>query len=398
VLIVLLTDVAIKRLKAPEKPKKVSDGRGLYLLLTTSGGKLWRWKYRVDGKEKVMSFGTYPEVTLAVARSKCEDARRLHAADIDPMLKKQSDRRAREIAAEHSFASVAKRWWKQWSAGRTENHTESVMRRLEADVFPSIGTRPICEVQSPELVAMVKGIAARGAVDIAKRALQTCGQIFRFAIAEGLAARNPATDIRPADILPKRQKENYARVDAKELPSLLRAIDAYRGTPTTRLAMKLMALTFVRTRELIQAPWEEFDLEAAEWRIPASRMKMGLPHVVPLSTQAIEVLRTLRLVTGHSELLFPGERDHEKSISNNTILGALKRMGYQGRMTGHGFRGVASTLLHELGYDHAHIEVQLAHQERDETSAAYNHARYLAQRRKMMQEWGDHLDGMRREN
>jgi integrase len=267
-----------------------------------------------------------------------------------------------------------------------------VMRRLEADVFPAIGARPVSEIQAPELVAMVKAIAARGALDIAKRALQTSGQVFRYAIAHGKASRNPATDIKPSDVLETRKKQNYARIDGKELPDLLRRIEGYQGAAVTRLAMKLMALTFVRTSELIEAEWKEIDLDAAEWRIPAKRMKMNTPHNVPLSSQAVEILRTLQLISGHSKLLFPGERNHDKAMSNNTILGALKRMGYQGRMTGHGFRGVASTLLHEMGFDHAHIELQLAHQERNEVSAAYNHATYLASRRKMMQAWANHLD------
>jgi len=239
---------------------------------------------------------------------------------------------------------------------------------------------------------MVKAIAARGALDIAKRALQTSGQVFRYAIAHGKASRNPATDIKPSDVLEARKKQNYARIDGKELPDLLRRIEGYQGAAVTRLAMKLMALTFVRTSELIEAEWKEIDLDAAEWRIPAERMKMNTPHIVPLSAQAVEILRTLQLISGHSKLLFPGERNHEKAMSNNTILGALKRMGYQGRMTGHGFRGVASTLLHEMGFDHAHIELQLAHQERNEVSAAYNHATYLVPRRKMMQQWANYLD------
>jgi integrase len=272
------------------------------------------------------------------------------------------------------------------------------MRRLEADVFPAIGTRPISAIEAPELVAMVKAIEKRGALDIAKRALQTTGQVFRYAIAHGKASRNPATDIKPADVLRGRVKTNYARVDATELPALLRKIEAYQGTPTTRLAIKLMALTFVRTGELIGARWSEFDLDAARWDIPAVRMKMKTPHVVPLSPQAIDVLRTLHTVTGDRELLFPGERDHDRSMSNNTILKALERMGYKYRMTGHGFRGVASTVLHEHGFDHAHIELQLAHIERNEVSAAYNHALYLPQRAALMAWWGNYVESVAKGN
>jgi integrase len=215
---------------------------------------------------------------------------------------------------------------------------------------------------------MLKAIESRGVNDLAKRALQTSSQVFRYAVAHGKATRNPATDIKPGDVLASRQKQNLARIDSKELPDLLRHIEAYQGAAITRLAMKLMAMTFVRTTELIGARWEEFDLDAARWDIPAERMKMKIPHIVPLSTHAVGVLQSLELVSGRGALLFPGERDHGKPKSNNTILKALERMGYKGRMTGHGFRGVASTLLHEMGFDHAHIELQLAHQERDEVS------------------------------
>jgi integrase len=387
-----LTDTEIKKAKPGIKPAKMSDEKGLYLLVNPTGSKLWRWKYRVDGKEKLMALGNYPDVSLAQARDKRDQARKQLAMAVDPMAQKKADNIARKLSQEHSFAAVARDWWAQWKASRSDNHTASVMRRLEADVFPAIGARPVSEIQAPELVAMAKAIAARGALDIAKRALQTSGQVFRYAIAHGKASRNPATDIKPSDVLETRKKQNYARIDGKELPDLLRRIEGYQGAAVTRLAMKLMALTFVRTSELIEAEWREVDLDAAEWRIPAERMKMNMPHIVPLSAQAVEILRTLQLISGHSKLLFPGERDHEKAMSNNTILGALKRMGYQGRMTGHGFRGVASTLLHEMGFDHAHIELQLAHQERNEVSAAYNHATYLAPRRKMMQQWANYLD------
>lgn len=387
-----LTDTAIKKAKPGIKPVKLSDGKGMYLLVNPAGSKLWRWKYRVLGKEKVMSLGAYPDVSLAQAREGMDQARKILAAGDDPMAIRKADKVATRTAAENSFETVARMWWAHWKPARSEQHAGQVMRRFEANVFPHIGARPVAEVQAPELVAMLKAIEARGVNDLAKRALQTSGQVFRYAIAHGLAKRNPATDIKPSDVLASRQKQNLARIDGKELPGLLRHIEAYQGAAITRLAMKLMAMTFVRTTELIGARWAEFDLDAARWDIPAERMKMKTPHIVPLSAQAVNLLKTLQLITGHSVMLFPGERDHEKSMSNNTILKALERMGYKGRMTGHGFRGVASTLLHEMGFDHAHIELQLAHQERDEVSAAYNHATYLKQRASMMQDWADHLD------
>lgn len=387
-----LTDTAIKHLKPSDRPLKVSDERGLYLLVTPTGSKLWRWKYRFLRKEKVMPLGQYPDVSLADARAARDKARTLLASGTDPMAQRKAEKIARQFAAENSFAAVARLWWQSWKSARTANHTASVLRRLEADVFPAIGVRPIAEIEAPDLVRMAKAIEARGALDIAKRSLQTCGQVFRYAIAHGLATRNPAADIKPGDVLKSRKKENYARIDAKELPELMRRIDAYRGTATTRLALRLIAMTFVRTTELIAARWGEFDLDATRWDIPAARMKMRTPHIVPLSKQAVNTLRTLHLVTGHGALLFPGERDHAKPMSNNTLLKALEIMGYKHRMTGHGFRGIASTQLHEMGFDHAHIELQLAHQERNAVSASYNHALYLAPRSKMMQAWSDYLD------
>jgi integrase len=250
----------------------------------------------------------------------------------------------------------------------------------------------VSEIEAPDVVAMVRVIEARGARDIAKRALETTGQVFRYAIAHGCAKRNPAAEIRPQDILKSSIKTNYARVEAKELPHLLRQIEVYPGTHVTRLAIKLMALTFVRTSELIGAKWAEFDLDSARWDIPAERMKMRTPHIVPLAAQSLEVLATLRELTGSSEWLFPGERNATKQMSNNTILKGLERMGYKGRMTGHGFRGLASTILHERGYAHEHIELQLAHAPRSAVSAAYNHAIYLKPRAQMMQEWADFLE------
>jgi integrase len=387
-----LTDTAIKKAKPGPRPVKLSDGKGMYLLVTEGGSKLWRWKYRTDGKEKVMPLGSYPDVSLAEARDALGVARKQLAAGGDPMAQRKAQKLAKQFAADNSFQTVALLWWEQWRNAKSPRHANDVHKRLKADVFPAIGKRPISEVQAPELVAMVKGIAARGALDIAKRALQTSSQVFRYAIAHGLAQRNPATDIKPADILASRKASNYARIDAKDLPELLRHMEAYQGAPVTRLAMKLMALTFVRTSELIGARWAEFDLEAGRWDIPPERMKMKTSHIVPLSSQAIDILKTLQLVSGHNALLFPGERNDEKPMSNNTILKALERMGYKGRMTGHGFRGIASTVLHEMGLNHAHIELQLAHQERNSVSAAYNHATYLKERAKMMQHWGNYLE------
>lgn len=394
----LSTDLACKAaICEPGKPyERHPAGLGMYLEVTAAGGKYWRMKYRHGGKEKRLALGVYPEISLADARKRRDKARETLAAGDDPGQLKREAKLARALQDASTFEKVARQWWEQWKGAKSPRHADYVIRRLEADVFPVLGSRPVDSINAPQLLAMAKRIESRGAIDIAKRALQTCGQIMRFAVAHGLIERNPGADVRPSDALKPREKENYARLDAREMPELLRKIEAYPGTPYTRLAMKLMALTFVRTGELIGARWAEFDLEAAEWRIPAERMKMRTPHIVPLAPQAVEVLQALQTLSGGRALLFPGERDHERPMSNNTILAALKRMGYAGRMTGHGFRGVASTILHEHGYPHHVIELQLAHQERDQVAAAYNHATYLRERRAMMNAWADHLDKMRK--
>lgn len=350
----VLTDTTVRQAKPADAAYKLADGNSLYLLVNASGSKLWRWKYRAGGKEKLMALGIYPDVSLTEAREGRDAARKQLAKDIDPMMERKTIKRAQLVAAGNSFEAIARLWWLHWKNDRSDSHVEYVMRRLEADVFPAIGTQPVDQVEAPALVHMAKAIEKRGALDIAKRALQTAGQVFRYAVAHGLASRNPVADFRPGDVLTSRKKTNYARLDRKELPELLRKIEAYEGSAVTRLALKLMSMTFVRTSELIEARWSEIDLDAARWDIP-------------------------------------GERDHEKPMSNNTILGALARMGYKHRMTGHGFRGIASTLLHEMGFDHAHIKLQLAHQQRNQVSASYNHALYLSQRASMMQQWSDYL-------
>jgi integrase len=391
-----LTDVEIKRAKAKDTAYRMSDSGGMYLWVTPAGGKLWRWAYVHDRKEKLMSFGRYPDVSLATARERHSEARKLLAIGIDPMAQRKAERTSEEVASESSFANISARWMEHWQHGKSPRHVDSTRRRLNANILPALGARPMAEIEAPELVAMVKSIEQRGARDIAKRALETTGQIFRFGIAHGYAKRNPASEIRPADILKTTRKTNYARVDAKELPNLLRQIEVYPGTHVTRLAIKLMALTFVRTSELIGAKWVEFDLGAGRWDLPAERMKMRTPHIVPLATQALEILATLSELTGSGEWLFPGDRDPKRPMSNNTILKGLERMGYKGRMTGHGFRGIASTILHEQGYAHDHIELQLAHAPRNAVSAAYNHALHLKARAKMMQGWADYLEETQR--
>ena len=393
-----LTDTACKKAVCPEGRASVrlADEKSLYLEVTAAGGKYWRWKYRHAGKEKRLALGVYPDVTLAQARQAREDARKTLAAGSDPGQLKREAKLANAVHQANTFMVVARLWWEHWRHGKSPRHAAYAIKRLETDAFPALGARPVAGVTAKDLTRMAKAVQDRGAVDLAHRVLQMSGQVMRYAVAHDLAERNPAADVKPGDILQSRKKENYARLDEKELPELLRKIEAYQGGPYTRLAMQLMSLTFVRTGELIAARWQEFDLAAAEWRIPAERMKMKTPHIVPLAPQAVEVLRVLHTLSGGRELLFPGERDHSRPMSNNTILGALGRMGYRGRMTGHGFRGIASTALHEQGFAHHCIELQLAHQKRDAVSAAYDHAKHLKERRVMMHAWADHLDQLRR--
>jgi integrase len=391
-----LTDTEIRKSRPGDKAYRLPDSKGLFLFITPTGGKLWRWKYRHRGMQKLMTLGKYPDVPLALARERHAEARRLLATGVDPMEQRKAEKTAFKAKKENSFQTIAGLWFEHWRVEKSRQHVDATRRRMEANILPLLGSRPITEIEAPELVAMVKAIETRGASDLAKRAMENAGQIFRYAIAHGYAKRNPASEIRPADILKPTHKTNLARIDAKELPGLLRAIEVYQGTHVTRLAIKLMAMTFVRTSELIGAKWAEFDMEAARWNIPAERMKMRSPHIVPLAAQAIEVLEMLHTLTGTNEWLFPGDRSVNKPMSNNTILQALKRMGYKSRMTGHGFRGLASTILHEQGYTHDHIELQLAHAPRNAVSAAYNHALYLEPRAKMMQDWADFLERTQR--
>ena len=391
----MITDIKIKAAKPKERDYRISDGQGLCILIRTTGSKLWQFRYQFEGKPKTASLGPYPLITLAEAREKRDALRKGLLDSIDPVQAKRLEKAQRQALEDHVFEKIARQWFEHWSKARNERHAAYVLRRLEKDVFPDIGKFPITGLKALDVVRVVKKIEERGALDISKRAFQTIGQICRYAVAHGVAERDVTSDIRPSDVLAPHRAKNYARIDAKDLPELLQKTEGYQGYPATRLAMNLMALTFVRTGELINARWEEFDFEKAQWRIPAERMKMRTPHIVPLSRQALEVLHILHRISGHRKILFPGERDHSKPMSNGTILAALDRMGFRGRMTGHGWRGLASTILHEEGFDHMHIELQLAHQERNKVSASYNHALYLKQRAEIMQWWADYLDKAR---
>ncbi len=390
-----LTDSIIKAAKPKDKRYNLADGKGLALWVQPDGQKFWRFRYYFNDKEKMLSLGGYPAITLAAARQEHAGFKELLAQGIDPSDNRKEQKRQQTMAATNSFESIARLWWNHWKHDKTERHANYTIRRMKADIFPVIGHKPINEVTTAQLIAMVRKVESRGALDIAKRVLTMCGQVMRYAVAHGLAERNPAADIKPSDVLKPANKTNYTRLNEKELPELLRKIDGYEGQPLTRFALQLMALTFVRTSELIGARWDEIDLDKKQWRIPAERMKMKSPHIVPLSDQTIAVLTEIKNLAADETLLFPSERRDGKSMSNNTILYALYRLGYHSRMTGHGFRGIASTILHEQGYNHDHIELQLAHTPRNAVSAAYNHALYLEPRARMMQDWADYLDGIK---
>lgn len=393
-----LTDTAIRNAKAAEKPVKLTDGDGLYLLLQPSGAKWWRFDYRFDGKRKTLSMGVYPEVTLKQARERRDDARKLLADGTDPGRHRKVTKAARAELAANSFEVVAREWYARQKDVISESTRDKREKLLENDLFPYIGAQPVSEITAPDLVKIIKRIEGRGAFDIAKRAHQTAGRIFRYAVAHGLCTRDPSRDIEVRDVLQPVQTRHHASItDPKEVGGLLRAIDGFVGSFVTRCALQLAPLVFVRPGELRHAEWSEFDFEKEEWRIPGPKMKMRETHIVPLSHQALEVLREVHQLTGSKMYVFPSERGGGRPMSENTVNAALRRLGYtKDEMTGHGFRSTASTLLHELGFDHRVIERQLAHGERNKVAAAYNFAEYLPERRQMMQRWADYLDKLKK--
>jgi integrase len=392
-----LTDIAVKHAKPETKARKLFDERGLYLLVTPDGGRWWRLKYRFQGKEKLLSLGVYPDVGLRQARERRDEARRLVAAGVDPSAERQAAK-ANLIAAEQhardSFELVALEWFQKFTPNWVPTHAHTIIRRLEANLFPWIGSRQIAEISAPELLEVLRRIEARGAVSTAHRVKQICGQVFRYAIATGRASRDPSSDLRGA-LAPERERHFGALTNPSDVAALARAIDGYRGSFVVRCALRFTALTFARPGEIRRAEWTEIDLDEALWRIPAARMKMRREHLVPLARQATGLLRELHPLTGSGRYIFPNGRTLSRPMSENAILAALHSMGYErGQMTAHGFRTIASTLLNEQGWSADAIERQLAHAERDEVRGAYNRAAYMTERRKMMQAWADYLDGL----
>lgn len=389
-----LTVARIRNTKPREKPYKLYDGKGLYLHVMPTGSKLWKLKYTLAKREKCLSFGPFPETTLAAARRKRTIARQMLAEGIDPSKAKKEKREA-HLMNEATFEVVAKEWLADRLPSWAPSHSSKVARRLERDVYPRIGSRPINEIGARELLVALRKIVDRGAIETAHRTKQACGQVFRYAVATGRADRDVSQDLRGA--LPQPVRRHLASItDPDEIGGLLRAIDSFSGYEITKLALQLAPFVFVRPGELRGAEWHEFDLEEGLWRISGDRMKTRKAHLVQLSTQSRSILCELHELTGGARLVFPSVRTRDRSISENTLTGALRRLGYTSEeMTAHGFRSMASTLLNELGWNRDAIERQLAHAERDSVRAAYNYAEHLPLRRKMMQSWGDYLDGLK---
>lgn len=386
----ILKDISIRSIKPKDKLYRLFDGKGLYLEVLPSGGKYWRLKYRYAGMEKRLALGVYPEVTLSDARERCDQARKALAAGNDPGELKKEAKRLAILKGENTFETIAREWYEQHKHEWVTNYAEKMIVRLETHIFPTLGNRPVAEIKAPELLSVLRVVEKSGALDLARRLKQTCGQIFMYAISTGRAERNPVPDLQGALKTPVQKNRAYLKAD--ELPEYLKKLEAFDGEYQTKLALKFLLLSFVRTTELRAAVWQEINFDTAEWRIPAERMKMRDPHIVPLSTQAVAVLRELRKHSGSREHLFPNHNKPSTFMSENTMLFALYRMGYHSKATGHGFRSTASTILNENGFQPDVIERQLAHCERNKVRAAYNHAQYLPERRKMMQWWADYLD------
>ena len=389
-----LTDTAIRKVKPKEKTFKKFDERGLFLLVTPSGGKWWRLKYRFGGKEKGHSLGVYPDVSLKEARERRDEARKQVAAGIDPAEHRKAQKTAQADQAANSFEVVAREWFAKQSPNWAANHANRIIRRLERDIFPWIGGEPIADITPPQLLDVIRRIEERGALETAHRAINNCGQVLRYAVATGRAQRDTTRDLRGA--LPPVKSEHFASVtEPEKVAELLRALDGYDGTLTVRCALRLAPLVFVRPGELRQAEWADIDLDQAEWSYTVS--KTDTQHIVPLSHQAVEVLREVHPLTGHGHYVFPSARSAKRPMSDNAILAAMRRMGIsKEEMSAHGFRAMARTILDEvLGFRPDFIEHQLAHAVRDPNGRAYNRTAHLPERRRMMQEWSDYLDKLK---
>lgn len=390
-----LNEMKIRNAKPREKFYKLSDIDGLYLHVTEKGGKLWRFRYRFDGKEKLLALGAYPEISLLDARKRRDEARSQVAHGIDPGAVRKAQKQS-TIQETETFEVIAREWHTRFTPTWTAGHAGTIMDRMERDVFPWLGKRPIAEIKAPELLSAMRRVESRGALETAHRIRTICGQVFRYAVATGRAERDISVDLKGA--LPQPQEKHRAAItEPAEVAQLLRAIDDYCGGLVVKCALKIAPLVFVRPGELRHMEWNELDFEKAQWNIPAGKMKMKEPHLVPLSSQAIEILKELQGLTGTSRYCFPSGRTFDRPLSDNAILAALRRMGYaKDEMSGHGFRAMARTILDEvLQVRPDFIEHQLAHAVRDPNGRAYNRTAHLNERRKMMQLWADYLDGLK---
>lgn len=389
-----LTDAAIRRAKPSDKPRKITDGGGLYLYLTPTGARSWRWKYRIAGKEKLLSIGLYPDVSLARAREARDEARRLLARGVDPGAQKKAAALAHSALGSDSFETIANEWLatRPW----VPNYAEKVEAWMKNDVFPWLGSRPVADLTAPDFLRVARRIEERGAIESAHRIMQNCGQIMRYAIATGRAERNPVADLRGA-LAPAPENHYAAVTEPADVAALLRAMYGYSGTLIVRMALRLAPLVFLRPGELRQAEWAEFDLENRIWTIPEGRMKRRRPHIVPLSSQAVAILEEIKPLTGRTRYVFHSARSKDRPMSENALTAAFRRMGYeQGTVTGHGFRATARTILDEvLKFRPDIIEHQLSHKVKDPDGRAYNRTKHLDERARMMQEWADYLDRLR---
>jgi len=403
--IIPLTDMKVVKAKSQDKPFTLFDGGGLFLLVTPQGGKLWRFKYRFGGKEKLLALGSYPEISLSDARRRREDARKLLANGVDPGMVKKAQKASKFESEANSFEVVAREWHEKMKDAWSPSHAHVTITRLERDIFPWMGKRPVSEIDPPEVLAVLRRIESRGAGETARRMKIVCGQVFRYGVATGRVKRDPTPDLKGA-LKPVISGHMAAITDPKEVASLLRAIDDYKGSFIVKCALQLAALFFVRPGELRKAEWSEIDFDKAEWNIPVERMKLPLKtkherkgqyHLVPLSDQAIKILKELQPLTGHRKYVFPSHRSPLRPMSDNAVLSALRRMGFaKDEMSGHGFRALARTILDEiLQIRPDFIEHQLGHAVRDPNGRAYNRTAHLNERRKMMQTWADYLDGLK---
>jgi integrase len=390
-----LTDAGARNAKPKDKPYKLAAGGGLYLEVMPNGSKCWRWKYRFGSKEKRLALGVYPEVSMSTARGGRDQARAVLRQGRDPSAERKADKARAVLEGANTFEAVAREWLEGQRRSMSPTTYAKAKRTLKTNVFPWIGSRPVADLEAPEVLAVLKRIEGRGANETAHRVRARMGQVFRYAIAHGVATRDPTADLRGA-LAPAVTRSHAAITDPAKVADLLRAIDGHAGQFVTRCALKLAPMLFVRPGELRRAEWSEFDLDAAQWRIPAAKMKMREEHVVPLASQAVDILRELQPLTGRGKYLFPSLRSPQEPMSENTVNAALRRLGFdKDTMTGHGFRALASTRLNELGWKPDVIERQLAHAERNKVRAAYNRAQRLTERRKMMQAWADYLDSLR---